>query len=131
MNSKTSILIVDDEPDLLYNIGLTLEAAGYQVFKAGNGAEALVLLQTQAVELIISDFDMPLMDGYTLLREIRKNFKWREIPFLILTGQPSEYTVGCGQALGIDAYLTKPIRSRELLSVVETHCAPAGKSLIR
>ena len=78
------ILVVDDQPDLLENIGLALESAGYQVLTAGDGVEALAVLQSQPVDLILADIAMPRMNGYQLYERVRENVQWVAIPFLFL-----------------------------------------------
>jgi CheY-like chemotaxis protein len=80
----SSILIIDDEPDLLENIGLALEGENYQVLTAGNGLEALKILQSQTVDLILADIAMPDMNGYQLYERVRQNRDWVSIPFIWL-----------------------------------------------
>jgi CheY-like chemotaxis protein len=122
MKKMLSVLLVDDQPELLDNLSLTLEMAGYHTKIAGNGFEALTILKREPVDLIVSDIAMPDMDGYQLHQQIRKNPSWTAIPFLFLTGCRflSEGEIQYGKALGIEAYLTKPIRSKELLAIVES-----------
>jgi CheY-like chemotaxis protein len=90
METKSSVLLVDNEPDLLDNLSLTLETAGYRTLIAGDGFEALDVLKTQPVDLILSDVAMPYLDGYQLYRRVRGNSEWDNIPFLFLTGCNSE-----------------------------------------
>jgi two-component system OmpR family response regulator len=120
METKSSILLIDDEPDLLDNLCLTLEMAGYQTVTATDGVEALAVLESQPVALILSDISMPCMDGYQLYNRIRENPHWNEIPFIFLTGCRflSDKEIRYGKDLGVDEYLTKPIRSEQLLLAV-------------
>jgi two-component system OmpR family response regulator len=120
METKLSILLVDDEPDLLDNLSLTLEMAGYQTITANDGFEALNVLQTKPVGLILADISMPCMDGYQLFNQIRENPKWTTIPFIFLTGCRflSDKEIRYGKDMGVDEYLTKPIRSEQLLLAV-------------
>lgn len=119
MKTLISILVVDDQPDLLNNLSLALEAAGYQTLTATDGVEALALLQTQSVDLILSDIEMPRMNGYQLYQWVRENPKWITIPFLFLTVHRLEHDILISKELNVDDYLTKPIRSDQLLSVIE------------
>lgn len=120
-----SILVVEDEPDLLDNLSLTLEAAGYQTLTASNGLEALAVLHAQSVDLILSDINMPKIDGYQFYKLVRENHRWSTIPFLFLTGCRflSDGEIRYGKTLGIDEYLTKPIQPEDLLSVVQKKVA--------
>jgi CheY-like chemotaxis protein len=121
MKTSASILLVDDQPDLLDNLSLTLGMAGYQAVTASDGFEALAVLQRQPVDLILSDITMPRLDGYQLYHRVRQNPEWAKIPFLFLTGCGflSDGEIRYGKALGVDEYLSKPIRSRELLAAVQ------------
>ena len=85
MKSSAAILLVDDQPDLLVNLSLALEAAGYQTLTARDGVEALATLQSQPVDLIVSDIEMPRMNGYQLYQWVRENPMWVRIPFLFLS----------------------------------------------
>ena len=120
METKQAILLIDDEPDLLDNLSLTLEMAGYQTLTATDGVEAIEVLKNQPVGLILSDISMPCMDGYQLHSQIRENPEWQNIPFIFLTGCRflSDKEIRYGKALGVEEYLTKPIRSEQLLLAV-------------
>jgi DNA-binding response OmpR family regulator len=113
-----SILVVDDEPDLLNHIGLALEAAGYRVLKANDGLEALDCLQLEPVDLIVADIAMPQMNGYQLYEQVREQREWTMIPFVFLTARTLDSDIQYGKTLGIDDYLIKPIRAAELLATV-------------
>ena len=121
MEAARRILLIDDEPDFLNNLSLTLEMAGYQALTAMDGSEALTILQTQAVDLIISDINMLPIGGYQLCDLVRSNPQWSKIPFLFLTGSRfvSDAEIQYGKARGINEYLFKPIRSKDLLSAVK------------
>lgn len=118
MEPIASILVVDDEPDLLNHIGLALEAEGYRVLKANDGLEALDCLQYEPVDLIVADIAMPRMNGYQLYERVREQREWTMIPFLFLTARTLDSDIQFGKALGVDDYLTKPIRAAELLATV-------------
>ncbi|HEX9924216.1 MAG TPA: response regulator transcription factor [Anaerolineae bacterium] len=119
MESIASILVVDDEPDLLNHIGLALEAEGYRVLKANDGLEALDCLQVEPVDLIVADIAMPRMNGYQLYERLREQRGWTLIPFVFLTARTLDSDIQYGKGLGVDDYLTKPIRAAELLATVQ------------
>lgn len=118
MNESISILVVDDEPDLVDNIGLALEAEGYCIHTATDGHEALAILKTQPINLILADIAMPNMNGYQLYERLRQNPEWVMIPFIFLTARSMDSDIRYGKALGVDDYLTKPIRTADLLATV-------------
>lgn len=124
MNTPVSILLVDDQPDLLNNLSLALEAAGYNTLTARDGAEALDTLQHQPVDLILSDIEMPGMNGYQLYQWVRENPKWVSIPFLFLTAHLPDNNIRLGHEINRDSYLTKPIRTGHLLSIIQTKLQP-------
>jgi len=124
MDSTISILVVDDEPDLLDNISLALEAEDYQVFTANNGSEALEILAAQPVNLILADIAMPDMNGYQLYQQVRQNSAWVLIPFIFLTARTMDSDIRYGKELGVDDYLTKPIRTKEAKNWALTITSP-------
>ncbi len=111
------ILVVDDERDLLEVLGTMLAEAGWQVDTAGNGREALALVDADRYEVVLSDIDMPGMSGLELLREIRG--RDLDVPVLLITGHPRVDTAVEALEHGALRYLRKPIRERDLLSAVE------------
>jgi DNA-binding response OmpR family regulator len=113
-----TILIVDDEPEILDAIQLTLEVADLRVVRAGNAAEALDVLQTESVNLILTDVAMPQMNGYQLFAAVNQHPAWRYIPFIFLSGRNLDSDIQYGKELGVDDYLTKPVNSAELLASV-------------
>jgi DNA-binding response OmpR family regulator len=118
MDKVTSILVVDDEPDLLDNISMTLEAENYQVYIANDGLEALKVLAARPINLILADIAMPDMNGYQLYERVRENPEWIVIPFIFLTARTMDSDIRYGKELGVDDYLTKPIRAGDLLAAV-------------
>ncbi|MCL4294747.1 MAG: response regulator transcription factor [Anaerolineae bacterium] len=116
--SIATILVVDDEPDLLDNLRLALEAEGYGVITAGDGREALAILPVQPVDLILADIAMPDINGYQLYERVRDNPAWGALPFIFLTARKLDSDIRYGKELGVDDYLTKPIRAADLLAVV-------------
>ncbi len=119
MEPLATILIVDDQPEILENIELTLSIEGYRVLAAADGPEALDLLQAHAVDLILADIAMPRMNGYQLFERVRENPEWIPIPFLFLTARAMDSDIRYGKELGADDYLTKPIQPEDLLAAVQ------------
>lgn len=118
-STTASILVVDDQPELLENIGLALEMDGYTVLAASDGQTALTILATQPVDLILADIAMPGMNGYQLYERVRENPEWITVPFLFLTGRAMDSDIRFGIELGVDDYLTKPIEIEDLLATVQ------------
>jgi DNA-binding response OmpR family regulator len=114
-----SILVVDDQPQLLNSVQMTLELAGYRVCTAGTGIEALAVLQAQPIDLILTDIGMPQLDGYQLCDRVRADGRWSAIPLLFLTARRAEEDICYAKSLGADDYLMKPIEPEDLLAAVD------------
>lgn len=119
MTSDVCILAIDDQPDQLKALKLILEGVGYYVIIAPSAVEALRVLETQRVDLILADIAMPHMNGYQLFEQVRKQSRWATIPFLFLTARALDSDIRYGKALGVDDYLTKPIQPEDLLAAIE------------
>jgi DNA-binding response OmpR family regulator len=119
METKATILLVDDQPELLESLSLTLSAADYEVLQAEDGVEALELLEQNEVDLILADIAMPRLNGYQLYERVRQKTEWVAIPFLFLTARALDSDVRYGKELGVDDYLTKPIQPEDLLASVQ------------
>ncbi|MBI4872427.1 MAG: response regulator [Candidatus Riflebacteria bacterium] len=116
--TKQKILVVDDEENILEILALLLERGGYAVTTAPSPSEALELLRTLRPDLIISDVNMPGMDGYTFFRTIQENPELSATPFLFLTARGGKEDMMAGKELGADDYLVKPLTGDELLASV-------------
>ena len=116
---SASILIVDDQPEIVDNVALILDAEGYQALTANDGIEALHVLERQPVDLILADIAMPRLNGYQLYERVRQNPDWIAIPFMFLTARTLDSDIRYGKELGVDDYLTKPIQPEDLLSAVQ------------
>jgi DNA-binding response OmpR family regulator len=119
MRKDASILVVDDHAAVLESLKLTLEAEGYRALTACDGIEALAILESQPVDLILADIAMPRMNGYQLLDRVRQKPDWLQIPFVFLTARALDSDVRYGRQLGVDDYLTKPIDPEDVLAVVQ------------
>jgi DNA-binding NarL/FixJ family response regulator len=113
------LLVVDDDADLLDNIRIILDIAGYEVLCAENGLTGLRLALEQDPELIISDIMMPEMTGYELLEELQSNTTTAAIPFIFLSSQSDLADIRRGMGAGADDYLTKPFTEASLLTAIQ------------
>ena len=104
---KETILIVEDNKDMRSYIR-TLLVGDYRLFEAGDGQEALEIVQKHTIDLIVSDLMMPVMDGMELLRRIKENLATSHIPFLMLTALRSDVQEKKSFEIGVDEYLCKP-----------------------
>ncbi|HLF29082.1 MAG TPA: response regulator [Anaerolineae bacterium] len=118
MNER--ILIIDDDPDALTLIGLTLERRGYTVLKAAGGTEALLLIESDPPDLILLDLMMPHMDGYEVCRRLKSNPRLTDIPVVMLTAKAQMASQVEGYRVGADDYVTKPVHPDELASHIQS-----------
>ena len=112
--SAPCILLIDDDPSLLAALSMTLEDAGFAVVNARNGAEGFACYQRQKIDLIISDINMPILDGFNLCHRLRHDKD--EVPILLLTSRDGELDEALGLELGADDYIAKPFSSRILIA---------------
>lgn len=115
------IFLIDDNPDLLFNLKLLFELNGFEVYTAIDGFDAFTKLHNEKIEpsLIVCDIMMPRMDGYEFFKAISNDPDHNSIPFIFLTAKSSSEDVRFGKLLGIDDYLTKPFAEEDLLSIVK------------
>lgn len=121
--SKT-ILTVDDAGTIRKMIAFTLKPTGHQVIEAADGLEGLAQLQRQRVDLIISDVNMPNLNGIEFTRQLRQIPAYRSTPVLLLTTESDPDKKNQGRAAGATGWLTKPFQPDQLLAVV-TRVLPA------
>jgi two-component system alkaline phosphatase synthesis response regulator PhoP len=117
--SDIKILLVDDEPDILEIVGYNLEAEGYQVSTAENGAEGVKKAKKTQPHLIILDVMMPEMDGIEACEQIRRVPELKETIITFLTARGEDYSQVAGFDAGADDYITKPIKPKVLVSKVK------------
>ena len=115
-----TILIVDDEPDILEFLSYNVRKEGYKVFTASNGIEALRLVQQINPSLILLDVMMPKMDGIETCQVIRKDLNMVQPVIAFLTARTEDYAQIAGFEAGADDYISKPIRPRLLISKIES-----------
>ena len=109
------ILVVDDEPDVVELVGFNLQAAGYTVITAADGAKAIKRARQDLPDLIVLDVMLPDVDGLEACRTLRREAATAAIPIILLTARAAEVDRVLGLELGADDYLTKPFSPRELV----------------
>ncbi|MEN0048500.1 MAG: response regulator transcription factor [Bacteroidota bacterium] len=117
--SKTKILIVDDEPDILEILQFNLEKEGFTVITAPNGEEGIQLAEKEIPNLVILDIMMPEMDGVEICRYLRQHKKFNQTLVAFLTAREEDYSQIAALDVGGDDYITKPIRPRVLISRIK------------
>ena len=110
------VLLVDDDASLLDVLALAFEEAGHEVTRARDGREALDSLRARRPEIVVSDVNMPHVDGFALCRKLRQ--QGDQVPLVLLTSRDSEIDEALGLELGADDYVTKPFSTRVLLARV-------------
>ena len=112
---RISILIADDEEEIAELIAIHLEREGYNCIKVHNGLEAVRVIQTQVIDLLILDIMMPKMDGYEVTRQVREQ---HNMPIIFLSAKTSDFDKVHGLVIGADDYMTKPFTPIELVARV-------------
>ena len=120
METKSKILIIEDEQYIRENMQELLEAKGYHVRTAINGKQGVLEAVDYRPSLILCDIMMPKMDGFKVLEQIRKTTSIQNTPFIFLTAKVDKLDVREGMELGADDYLTKPFTAKELTAAIES-----------
>lgn len=123
---KRSVLIVDDEPNILLSLEFLLKEAGYDVRIARDGAEALSEIEKVPPDLVLLDVMLPQLDGYHVCETIRASPKLKDVRILMLTAKSREVEREKALALGADDYVVKPFSTRELVDNVRRILGPGG-----
>ncbi|MEI7726068.1 MAG: response regulator transcription factor [Bacteroidota bacterium] len=118
-NNEITILLADDEPDILEFLGYNLEKEGYRVITAKNGQKALKLAREHKPQLVVLDVMMPVMDGMEACAEIRKIPELSETMITFLTARGEDYSQIAGFTAGADDYITKPIKPKLFVSRIQ------------
>ena len=116
MDNKKTIMVVDDNPDIITIVKTILEGKGYGVLSASSGPELLNMLKSQKPDLIILDIMMPEMDGLEVLTRLKGMSDTTSIPIILLTAKVQYEDVLGGYKLGADYYITKPFTSTQLVN---------------
>jgi len=113
------ILAVDDSASMRQMVSFTLKGAGHDVIEAVDGVDALSKAQGQKIDLVISDVNMPNMDGITLIAELRKIASFKFIPMLMLTTESAGDKKQQGKAAGATGWIVKPFNPDQLLATIK------------
>jgi len=116
---KKKILTVDDSPSVRQMVKLTLSSAGYDILEAGNGMEGLNSAKGTTVDMVVTDLNMPLMNGLGLIRELRKLPAYRGVPILFLTTESDAEMKKEAKAAGATGWITKPFQQDQLVAIVK------------
>ena len=119
-----TIMIVDDSASIRTVVGIALRGEGYTVIEAINGQDAINKLTGQKVNLIISDVNMPIMDGITFVKAVKTMAAYRFTPIIMLTTESDESKKREGQAAGAKAWVVKPFKPEQMLGAVQRLCLP-------
>ena len=125
--SKKTVLIADDEPNIVISLEYLLEQAGYRVVVAHDGQEALDAVVRERPDLVLLDVMLPRLSGFDVCQKIREEASLQAVRVVMLTAKGREVEMSKGIALGADAYVTKPFSTKELLAqIAEQLGAPPG-----
>jgi two-component system, chemotaxis family, chemotaxis protein CheY len=119
-----TVLIVDDSTSLRQVVSIALKGAGYEVIEACDGQDALAKLTGQKVHLIISDVNMPRMDGITMVQNVKQMPAYKFTPIIMLTTESQEGKKQEGKAAGAKAWVVKPFQPAQMLDAVSRLISP-------
>ena len=119
-----TIMIVDDSASLRQVVAIALRGAGYDVIEGCDGKDALGKLTGQKVHLVISDVNMPNMDGITFVKEMKAKPEYKFTPVIMLTTEAGEDKKSQGQAAGVKAWVVKPFKPDQMLNAVSKLILP-------
>jgi two-component system chemotaxis response regulator CheY len=114
-----TILSVDDSNSIRQMVAFTLKGAGYEVIEAADGQEGLDKAKTKTVDLVLTDQNMPRMDGITLIKTLRAMPSYKSVPILMLTTESGDAMKSEGKAAGATGWIVKPFDPAKLLEVVK------------
>jgi len=114
-----TVLTVDDSASIRQMVSFTLKGAGYSVIEAGDGVEGLEKAKASSVNLVLTDHNMPKMDGITLTRTLRGLTQYASVPILVLTTESSDEMKAKGKAAGATGWMVKPFDPTKLLNIVK------------
>ena len=123
-----TILTADDSASIRQMIVFTLRRAGYDLIEAANGKDALQKLGDNDVAMVITDLDMPEMNGIELIRKIRLRQKYKSLPIVIMTTESSAAAKQTAKTAGATAWISKPFTPAQLIGATDKLLSDAGKS---
>ncbi|EXG80942.1 MULTISPECIES: response regulator transcription factor [Cryptosporangium] len=121
----STVLIADDDPDILALVTFKVKQAGYHLVTATDGAAALAAARETTPDLVVLDVSMPRMSGLEVCRELRKDTATAKVPVLLLTARAQEADIEAGFDVGADDYVVKPFSPRELVARIAAILGPA------
>ncbi len=113
MAERATVLIVDDEPNILLSLQFVMKKAGYEVRTAKDGEEALAEISRAKPDLVLLDVMMPKLDGFTVCQRIKTTPEWKEVRVIMLTARGRDVEREKGLSLGADDYITKPFSTKD------------------
>jgi len=119
-----TILVVDDSASIRQVVSITLKGAGYDVIEGCDGKDALTKLDGRKIHLIISDVNMPNMDGISLVKQVKANPTYKFTPIIMLTTESGDSKKQEGQQAGAKAWVVKPFQPAQMLSAVSKLVLP-------
>ncbi len=123
----TTILVVDDEPDLVEIVRFRLEKEGYKVLSAGDGRAGLAAAIEKSPDLVVLDVMMPGLDGFEVLFQMKNNPKTKDTPVVMLTAKTDMSSISKGWGMDVDNYVTKPFNVDDLAKTVKNVLVFRGK----
>jgi two-component system, OmpR family, alkaline phosphatase synthesis response regulator PhoP len=114
-----TILLVDDEPNIVLSLEFLMKRAGYDVYTASDGDAAINCLKTHPPDLILLDINMTRRDGFEVCQTIRANPEWKGIRIVMLTAKGRDVEREKGMAMGADDYITKPFSTQDVVAKVQ------------
>ncbi|MCF8240204.1 MAG: response regulator [Melioribacteraceae bacterium] len=111
---KKIILLADDSPTIRKFVAFSLKMKGYEVLSASDGMEAMEMLPDNAIDLIITDLNMPNLDGFSLINMLRENPDYEDVPIIILSSLSSGEEIKRGMSCGANSYLIKPFNPERI-----------------
>lgn len=113
------ILVVDDAPTVRTMVGKTLREDGHDITEASNGAQGLEFAKEEQFDMVVTDVNMPEMNGIELCKALRKRYTYQKIPILMLTTEGRSRVIAEGKAAGASGWIVKPFEPRKLCMAVE------------
>ena len=117
--TANKILIADDEIHIIHVVAIKLRNNGYDVVSANNGAEAYELACTEKPDVVVTDYQMPLMTGIELIQKLRENEETKDVPVILLTARSFAISQEQRESLGVADCLSKPFSPKELLKTIQ------------
>lgn len=130
MSTPASVLIVDDEPNILLSLQFLLTKAGYDVRTAKDGEQALAEIARSKPDVVLLDVMMPKLDGFTVCQRIRAEAAWQDVRVIMLTARGRDVEREKGLSLGADDYITKPFSTKDAVDRVAAVIAKQGPSAL-